>query len=274
MPDDFEIRDLSDVRLRAWGIELHPSALHARVCELIRWRIETRICEVGLGTPGAPTARLTFHESEGLSVLGDFIREMVRKRTEQGGGPDGLSLHHALGLLEGLTITLPASLSRRALAKVAKKGPEEALRLFTRHFDRWPQLCLAPIDRDLVILGEYQMVLGTLQAMGESSGPPLGFVLKDLVGQHGRVTLSRWSCILQKNWLHGCLPDAPPSDWTEFLLVCKWGGNTRYIKERLKRARQEQKIGEAWAAYGEWLRDRPQELRTLEELLGVTISPD
>lgn len=277
MPNAIEIRDLSDVRLREWVVELlHPPALHARVCECLCWRIETRICEVSLGRPEAPAARFTFHDGEGLSVFGDFIRETIRQRTERNGGPDGLPLHHVLGLLEGLTITLPGSLSRRDLAKVTKKGPEEALRLVTRHFHRWPQLCLAPIDRDLVFLGEYQVVLGTLQALVESSGRPVGFLLKDLIAHDGQVTLSGWSCALPKNWQQRCLPDASPSDWTEFLLACKHGTNTRYVKERLKRARQEQRIAEIWGAYGDWLRDRPQDLRALKELLGVTIclSPD
>jgi len=223
--------------------------------------------------------------------------------------PERISRENLLRLLEWVTLTVPAIAARGYSFLLLPVGPvptspllteftlqcEEALlveacmardqrlpdtltshaRRLIKDFQRkfLEHILARPSERDADFLREYHELLQTLTALA-NSGRPVRFILSELIGSRGCLTLGPYSCEFPRGWKTRCTWQESPSDWGEFLLAMKYGSNTRAIKERLARANREQQVAAAWTEYGRWLSQTPSALQEVEALLpGVQICP-
>lgn len=253
---------------RAYGIDMLPEArtpadhfptFHRMVCARVRYRD----CPV----------------SDVVS------RVMMAAAWQPDGFPEPLPLAHILQLLERVTITVPwypgglgykrdvlygPLIVKRARVRSGDCPPPEVylFRAALYDFKRgWVEWCCSAHDRDLVALQEYDTVYRELVALSHG-GRPVRYILQELVGPDGRLSLGFWSCVLRPGWRLRAPDQEAPSAWAEFLLAEKWRCSVRDTKERRARARAEQEIARAWGAYGEWLGAHPEAISDLEPLLG------
>ncbi len=282
----FMVGDPADVSRRTWAIGMGLPALHARACECLRWRKDTSITGVTFVASSIaidPPVTLFGVVSDVLDPVRKSGRPLLRSR--------------AVELLERLTIDLSVrivlpgpSQSSQPDARAAAARPralavevrvDRALSTEDRRLSdfmpgdtfatRWEKWCLESGHPLLALLDEYEFVKGQLDTLTRG-GARLWDVLSRLVGTGSRLSLGSWSCELPRGWKHQCDPFWAPSQWTEFLLAKKHGTNTREVKQRLRDARVERQIQDAWAAYGDWLLEHEEALRELEALLGVPIT--
>ncbi len=279
----FMFGDPADVSRRTWAIGMGPPTLHARACECLRWRKDIRITGVKV-----VDSSIAFDPPVTLFGVVTDVLDEVRKS----GRP--LLLSRAVELLERLTIDLslhivlpwPSQSSQpdtRAAAarprspavtvRVDRALSTEDLRLSDfmsgdTFATRWEKWCLESGRPLLELLDEYEFVKGQLDTL-TTGGARLWDVLSRLVGTGSRLSLGSWSCELPRGWKNQCDPFWAPSQWAEFLLAKKHGINTREVKQRLRDARVERQIQDAWAAHGRWLPKHEEALREVEALLGV-----
>jgi len=184
--------------------------------------------------------------------------------------PDGVPLPQILLLLERLTIRLPIddpqASPRRLKTKLGPAKEERLEWLIWTFRTRWVEWIGEPETRSTGLVEESEQVSRGLATLTPES-QPLRPMLRQRFGSATRITLGAWSCPLPRNWMTRCPRQEFQSEWVVFFLSLKHKRNTREIKEQLGRERQEQKIKETWSSYGQWLRERPEQIRELEKLL-------
>jgi hypothetical protein len=214
----------------------------------------------------------------------DVISRIPELAVDQASGlKPTVSLSMALELLERLTISRPVDFGfwlhsgtvrfgdlTGRVDRRQSKSTDPSKYIFQAALDdfrrTWITWSLHPLDRNEAFLREYQALLRALTDLRPSDSR-LRPVLTEIVGTQGVFSLGSWSCELPRNWKTRCTWQESPSDWAEFFIAIRYGCHTRKIKERLARANLEQEVRQAWAAYGDWLCQRPEAVRELEGLL-------
>jgi len=127
-----------------------------------------------------------------------------------------------------------------------------------------------PIPRDHEAIQEYEDLVDALRTL-RPPGKSLRKVLEGFVAKGGRLVLAGHSYLITHGFLDKLSTAAPPFEVTHHLMADKWGANPRAVRERLAKARIEQRILRAWAKYGSWLEAHLDALNEIGSLLNIRI---
>jgi hypothetical protein len=261
------LREPSDVNARVWVVGLDAPAIHAAVCESLRWRMITQVQQVSLlGTT-------TTFEEDTIS-LKPMMTEAINRVTSA--SPEGrLELSRAMELISRLTITplISISIDRKIIHPTAYLDYAEFVangaNAIATWLRRWVTWCTDVSPNTTDVLDEYEFLHSKLAELAQQG--PLTTTLRALIGETSRLTFDGWSVNMPRAWRSRARWVRSPSQWTEALISIKHGTHTREIKERLAIDRKERNVQSVWATYGAWLRDRPDAINKLGTLIGVTI---
>ncbi|MBI4543296.1 MAG: hypothetical protein HY705_09710 [Gemmatimonadetes bacterium] len=212
-----------------------------------------------------------------------LLADVMTAVKQAAGNPAALSLPRVLQLLERVTVDLGgATVNRAAYRRATNASPlrlgAEVMDLGSdwaaREVPKWIEWCASTSKRDVGLLTQYEYVREQLARL-DTKGAYLSAVLQERLGvRGGHLRFGHWSVEVRDRWKVRSEFDWAPSEWAIFLLAEKERTHTRAIKQRLAAQNLERQIGGAWAQYGGWLSERPDELRELEILLGgIAITP-